>query len=54
MDMMDKLIHGTLQIWGSEHDRKAKLNQAGEIVISWQEIVHDGKGGHKETRTQVL
>lgn len=55
MSMMDSLMHGTLQIWGNEHDRKAKLNpQTGEIVISWKEIVHDGKGGHTETRTQVI
>lgn len=55
-DMLRSLLSNIgLSIWGFNHDRKATLNpQTGEITISWEEIVQDGKGGHIEKRSQTL
>ena len=55
MQMMDRFLTSGLLIKGGEFDHRAKIDKAtGIITITWQEIVQDGKGGHKETRTQVI
>ena len=44
-----------LRIRGDSFSHTAKVNQAtGEITITWTEIVSDGKGGHKETKTGTV
>lgn len=55
MQLMDQLLTSGLLIKGANYDHRAKMDKAtGAITITWEEIVQDGKGGHKETRTQVL
>lgn len=54
-DMLRSLLTTGISIWGFSHDRKAKLDpQTGTITVTWEEIVNDGKGGHKEARTQTI
>lgn len=55
MHLMDQFLTSGLLIKGSSFDHRAKMDKAtGTITITWEEIVQDGKGGHKETRTQVI
>jgi hypothetical protein len=54
-DMLRSLLTGGISVWGFNFDRKAKLDpQTGTITVTWEEIVNDGKGGHKEVRKQTL
>jgi len=54
-DMVRALLGGTLSIYGYNFDHTAKLDSTtGVITESWEEIVNDGKGGHKAKRTRTL
>lgn len=54
-DMLRQLLRGGLSIYGDNYDHKATLDpQTGIITITWEEIVSDGKGGHKERRHQTI
>lgn len=53
--LLMKLFDGTLQPKGDGWDRRAKMDkETGVITETWTVIVQDGKGGHKEDRTQTL
>ena len=55
MQIMDKFLKGGLLVKGWQHDERATIVMAtGVITITWTEIVQDGKGGHKATRTRTL
>jgi len=55
MTMLNEMVQSGLRIMGCEYSHNAKFNQSnGEITITWTEIVDDGKGGHEETREEVI
>lgn len=55
ISMMETLLTTGLWIWGSCNDRIARFDPAtSSIIITWEEIVEDGKGGHKEKRTETI
>jgi len=54
-DMVRNLVTTGLQIRGYGFSHNATMNhRSGEIIVSWEEIVQDGRGGHKEKRTEVV
>ena len=52
--MLQEMARGTLRIKGDGWGRTAKITPDGTITETWEEIVSDGKGGHKETKTVVV
>lgn len=54
MDIFNSLMRGGLKINGHDNNRTAKMAQDGTITITEQVIVQDGKGGHSETKTEVI
>lgn len=54
MEMLNGLMTSGLLVKGWQFDHRATMAQDGTITITWEEIVQDGKGGHKETRTRII
>jgi len=55
MTMLNEIARGNLRTRGDGYDHTAKFDQAtGAITVTWEEIVSDGKGGHKETKEEVM
>lgn len=54
MQILNGLMRGGIQVKGFDYDHRATMTADGTITIAWEEIVSDGKGGHKETRQQVI
>lgn len=55
MTMLNEITRGTLRIHGSSYGHTAKFEQNLNIItITWDEIVSDGHGGHRETMTEVI
>jgi hypothetical protein len=55
MRIMDKFLKGGLLVKGWQYSERATIDMTtGVITITWTEIVQDGKGGHKSTRTRTL
>ena len=55
LTLLQMLSKGTLRVKGLGYGHTAKIDpQDGRITMTWEEIVSDGKGGHKETRTKVV
>ena len=50
--LLQSLAAGHLRVKGSGYSNVAKITPDGIITETWDEIVSDGKGGHKETRTK--
>lgn len=49
-EMLEEMATLGLQIC----NKTARYDANGVITITWTKIVQDGKGGHKETRTQTI
>jgi len=54
VSLLQSLASGTLRVKGFSFSNTAKITPEGTIIESWDEIVPDGKGGHKETRTKII
>ena len=55
MAMLNEIAQGNLRTRGDGYSHTAKFDQAtGAITVTWEEIVSDGKGGHKETKEEVM
>ena len=52
-DMMRSLFSHGLRVKGLGFSHTATIKDA-RITTTWQEIVADGKGGHKETRSVTV
>jgi len=55
MTMLTEIAQGNLRTKGDGYSHTAKFDQTtGKITITWNEIVSDGKGGHHETKEEVM
>lgn len=54
MEIARDLMSCGLQVRGLGFEHRAKMAPDGTITVTWQAIVQDGKGGHKETRSKTL
>ena len=55
MTMLNEIAQGNLRVRGDGYSHTAKFDQAaGTITVTWDEIVADGKGGHHETKEEVM
>lgn len=52
--LLQDIAKGRLRIKGNGYSHTAQITPDGTITVTWTEIVHDGKGGHKETRSKVV
>jgi len=55
MTMLTEIAQGNLRVRGDGYSHTAKFDQTtGQITVTWTEIVGDGKGGHHETKEEVM
>ena len=53
-DLLMQITRG-LTIRGDKYSHTAKVDQTtGIITVTWTEIVGDGKGGHFETKKEII
>ena len=53
-DLLRAISTTGLRIRGFGFDHKAKVDQTGQITITWEEIISDGKGGYKKTFIETV
>jgi len=54
MIMLTEIARGRLYVRSAGSSHTAKFDQTtGKITVAWNEIISDGKGGHREIKEEV-